>query len=129
MIAKEDLPDDPADWGTLVVSLPRLDPDTEDSCPCSRSDILDYLVRETAESDTDLKDRLRFVRTAQLGDKQCWLWSFVDSYGTASYVTYWHDPTDGDALGVAEAHPNQDSQQSLSPEQFILAEFYDLVYW
>ncbi|MHB1326558.1 MAG: hypothetical protein ACYC2K_00015 [Gemmatimonadales bacterium] len=73
--------------------------------------------------------RLRFLRTAQVGDKQCWIWSYTDADGELSYVTYWRDAAGEDILGMSEAKADPDGLKPLSPEQYILAEYHDLIDW
>jgi len=127
MLSKDELPEDPAQWGDLAVSFPRLVPDTADSCPASLSDLLEYIDSESANA--GVTARLRFLRTAQVGDKQCWIWSYTDADGELSYITYWQDAAGEGILGMSDAKADPDASKSLSPEQYILAEYHDLVYW
>ena len=129
MIEKDQLPEDPADWRDFEVSLPRLDPDTAESCPVALSEVIEYVGLESAEGDDADSGRLSFLRTAQVADQKCWLWSYIEADGELCYVTYWVSPSDGGTLGLADAKADPDSDRPQSPEQFLLAEYYDLVYW
>ena len=63
-----------------------------------------------------------FVRTAQVGDARYWLWSYKESDGEAKFVTC-RVASDG-SIELALASAN-----GLNAEQFLLAEYYDEVYW
>jgi hypothetical protein len=128
MIDKDQLPEDPADWGDLEVSLPRLDPDSAESCPASLASILEYVDIESADAGDVDAGRLQFVRTAEVGDQQCWIWSYIDSDGELSYVTYWVASDGERTLGMSDAAPEVGGP-ALSPEQYMLAEYHDLIYW
>jgi hypothetical protein len=118
---RRDLPDDAADWRDIVVELPRLTPDTPDDCPLSLADIMEYVRMESADTDSVPDDALKFVRTASIGDSSVWLWSLTESDGTVCYVTVTSRPNRV-TLGLSDAN-------GLTPEQYMLAEHYDEVYW
>lgn len=122
MIRREDLPDDAADWTTVSISLDRLRSDREDSCPSSREEIMEYVRLESADTDDANDASLKFIRTAKIGDISCWLWSFQESDGEVCYVLFRKNGDGSTILGLASAN-------SLSPEQYLLADYYDEVYW
>jgi hypothetical protein len=81
MISREQLPDDPLEWKGIDVSFPRLGADTEESSPRPRPEVFDYICRESADSDQAKEERLKFLRTAQVGEAQYWLWSYEEEDG------------------------------------------------
>jgi hypothetical protein len=121
VIAREKLPDDAADWADVTVAFPRLTRDAPSSCPCSSEEVFAYVQKESADLENADPSRLVFVRTALVADAQYWLWSYAEADGEDLFVTCRVD-SDGATLGLA-------SPNGLSPEQFILAEYYDEVYW
>lgn len=122
MLSRSDLPDDAAEWGSVAVSLPRLNPDSSEQCPYSEDDVFDYV--QTESGDTDRADRQRFVflRTAQVANTRYWLWEYTESDGERVFVTCSVDGEGSTCLGLAE--PN-----GLSDAQFLLADYYDEIYW
>lgn len=129
MISRDKLPDDPKDWHDIVVELQRLQPDNAESCPLPVSELLEYVDIESSEPGTANIDSLTFLRTARIGDTKCWIWSFTETNGELCYVTYRQSPEDSNALGMSGASPEYDEGLQLTPEQYLLAEHYDLVYW
>jgi hypothetical protein len=127
MIRLRQLPEDPSDWEQVVVELPRLDVDSPASCPMSSDEILEYVRTESADLDEADAGRLRFVRTARFKDARCWIWSYVESDETPCYVTFWARKR-VETLGMSEASPVRGGFV-LTPEQYALAEYYDLVCW
>jgi hypothetical protein len=122
MIPRSDLPDDASDWSNVPVVLARLEPDTTDGCPCDVEDVVQYLRMESADLDDTEPDRLRFIRSAALGNVRAWIWEYTEADGEVTYITV-HLASNGDStLGVA-------SPNGLTHEQFLLAEHYDAVYW
>lgn len=67
-------------------------------------------------------DHLKFIRTAQVEASQYWLWSYTKSDGEACYV-FIRQRIDGETLLSITNTGN------LTPEQYLLADYYDLVYW
>jgi hypothetical protein len=121
MIARRDLPDDPMEWKNLDVSFPRLSPDTEASSPQSRAEIFDYVCRESADLDKAKEERLKFLRTAKIGSSKYWLWSYEEEGGTLCFVALqkrWFKTI----LGLSSA-------DGLSPELYLLADYYEMIYW
>jgi hypothetical protein len=57
-----------------------------------------------------------------VADAQYWLWSYTEADGEKVFVTCRVDPDSSTCVGLA--NPN-----GLSAEQFLLAEYYDEVYW
>src|SRR5262245_6676131 len=122
VIPRHHLPEDPADWSTIAVAFPRLADDLEHSCPCSPDEVFEYVQTESGDLDDASRSRLVFLRTAQVAQAKFWLWSYTESEGEELFVTCRVDPDGMATLGVAT--PN-----GLNAEQFLLAEYYDEVYW
>jgi hypothetical protein len=122
LIRREDLPRDAADWTTVSVSSDRLEADTEDSCPVSRSEIMRYVRMESADTDSASDESLRFVRTAHVYEASYWLWSYTESDGTKCFVAFRRNPDGRTILGLSESN-------GLSAEQYLLADYYNEVYW
>lgn len=122
MIEREKLPEDAADWSDLDVSFEPLPDNTVGSCPESEDRIFEYVCQESADTDASERSRFRFIRTAQVGDAQFWLWEYEESDGMVVYVTFQARNDETSLLGLAESN-------GLSPEQFMLAEYYDEIYW
>ena len=122
MIPREALPDDAADWSSIEVALPRLFDDSPGSCPVSPDDIFEYVQIESGDTDSAERARLVFIRTAEVSDARYWLWQYTESDGEKCFVTFRADPDGTTVLGLA-------SPNGLSEEQYLLAEYYDEVYW
>jgi len=122
VIPRDKLPEDSSDWSEVAVSFPRLPEDRAQSCPCSIDEIFAYVKTESGDRDQANLNRLTFVRTAQVGDARYWLWSYKESDGEAKFVTC-RVASDG-SIELALASAN-----GLNAEQFLLAEYYDEVYW
>jgi hypothetical protein len=52
---------------TVEIGLPRLDPDSPDSCPVPREHILGYVETEIEDGKPRSSPQLRFLRTAKIG--------------------------------------------------------------
>jgi hypothetical protein len=122
MIPRDQLPEDAADWSAVSVSLPRLASDSASSCPRTTDEIFEYVKLESADSDDSASSRLEFRRTAKVLDSQFWLWTYTNEDGETAFVTCQLDPNGSTCVGLA-------SPNGLNDEQFILAEYYDEVYW
>ena len=122
MIPRHELPDDATAWTDVEVSFPRLANDSPLSCPDTDDDIFDYVQSESADTEAAERERLRFVRTARVADADFWLWEYTESDGELCYVTFQRHPDGSSMLGLA-------SSNGLSHEQYLLAEYYDEVYW
>ena len=122
MIGRDQLPHDAADWVQIQVSLPRLDEDTADSCPASLAELMDYVRMESADTADAETERLTFLRTAKVEECSYWLWTYTESDGDSNYVVFRQNPDGSTKLGLSG--PN-----GLSPEQYLLADYYDEVYW
>lgn len=122
MIARDQLPDDAADWSAVAISFPRLSDDTSNSCPRSADEIFEYIQKESGDLQNATPGRLVFVRTAQVADAKYWLWSYTEADGEGVFVTCRVDADGATTVGLAD--PN-----GLSAEQFLLADYYDEVYW
>ncbi len=121
MIAREELPEDPIEWHDVSVSFPSLRQNSEASSPSPRSEIFEYIQRESADLDQAKDERLRFIRTAQVADARYWLWTYEEEDGEVCYI----------ALRQKEdsEHISLSSTSGLSPEHYLLAHYYDMVYW
>jgi len=122
VIKRNELPDDAADWTKVDVSFQRLDDDSEISCPASRNRIFEYVRIESADTNKAASDRLAFLRTARIGKTKYWLWNYTESDGEMTYVFFRQNPDGSTVLGLSG--PN-----GLSPEQYLLADYYDEIYW
>ena len=122
MIGREDLPEDAADWTKVKVTFPLLSDNSAESCPYSENQVFEYVQIESADTGSAERGRLQFCRTAQVGKTNYWLWEYTESDGEVCYVVF-SQTEDGDTcLGLSESN-------GLSHEQFMLADFYDEVYW
>ena len=119
---KDSLPEDPAKWKDIHVSFPRLSQDSPASCPIPVAEVMDYVRAESADLDDSKDESLRFIRTAQVEGSRYWLWSYTESDGEVCYV-FFRERAHGDTL------LSLTSTSDLTPEQYILADHYDLVYW
>jgi hypothetical protein len=122
VIDRDKLPDDAADWAKIPITLPRLDDDTADSCPASLAKLMDYVRMESGDTDNAEPERLNFVRTAKVAESSYWLWTYTDKDDELNYMVLREDPDGSITLGLSG--PN-----GLSPEQYLLADYYDEVYW
>lgn len=122
MIPREDLPDDAVDWGSIAVSFDRLAEDTPESCPCPPEEIFEYVQMESGATDQANRERLAFLRTARVAEAQFWVWNYTEHDGEAVFVTYQLNSDGSSVLSLA-------SPNGLSAEQFVLAQYYDEVYW
>jgi hypothetical protein len=115
-IPPEAIPDEYEDIAKLQVKFPSLDPDSPHTCPVAWDDIIEYLAMEIPDDSIKPSD-LRFVRTAQVGSDQYWLWSFVDTYGDNAYLLVSLDQDGITSVGYEAA-------RGLSPEQYMLVNYY-----
>ncbi len=122
MIQRKDLPDDPVEWNSIAVSFGRLAEDTPESCPCPVDEVFAHVLTESGDADQANRDRLAFLRTARVGECDFWIWVYTEQDGEDVFVTYQLNSDGSSVLGLA-------SPNGLSPEQFMLAEYYDEVYW
>ena len=119
---KDSLPEDPAEWKDVQVSFPRLAQDSSASCPIPVTEVMDYVRVESADLDDAKDESLQFIRTAQVEGSRYWLWSYTESDGEVCYV-FFRVSADGDTF------LSLSSTGGLSPELYLLADFYELVYW
>lgn len=122
MLERDQLPENAGDWGDVIVDFPRLDENSAKSCPLSEDDIFDYVQCESADLEQSARTRFLFLRTAQVEDKAFWLWTYTEVHGEATYVWVRGSSTGDTLLSL-------NSTFGLSPEQFILAAYYDEVDW
>jgi hypothetical protein len=121
---REELPEDFYELKSVAVELPRLSPDLPANCPVTMNEILEYLGQEApggAESGSQevIEFQLEFLRTALIEATQYWIWRFADLEGTECYVTVALRPDRNTVTGYDESF-------GFTPEQFILADYYDL---
>jgi hypothetical protein len=122
MIERHELPADPADWTGVDVKLPRLSDDSAKSCPLKLSDIWGYVKTEAGDLDRSDRRRFKFLRTAKIKSKRFWIWEYVESDGEIAYVLVRQEAGGGTELGLT-------STMGLTPEQYILAAYYNEVDW
>ena len=63
----------------------RLDPDTEESAPCSRDEMIEFLSLESGYSDAIGDVDIDFLRTGQVLGRKYWLWLYRESDGRLGY--------------------------------------------
>lgn len=122
LIPRDQLPYDAEDWKKVEVDFAYLPDNTEKSCPISLKELMEYIRMESADTDKASEESLSFIRTALIKKNKCWIWKYTESDGELCYVTFWKKSWRRTELGISSAN-------GLSPEQFILAEYYDEVYW
>lgn len=83
---------------------------------------MNYVRMESADTDSAEEASLLFLRTARIGEASYWLWSYTESDGVVCFVTCRQNDDGSNMLSLAE--PN-----GLSPEQYLLADYYDEIYW
>ncbi len=121
---REELPEDFYELRKVPIELPRLPGDSAASCPAPMEEILEYL-RDEAPGGKHLGSKqaiafeLHFVRTALVDTTNYWIWRFTDPEGRESYVTVALSPSGEQIIGYDESF-------GFTPEQFILADYYDL---
>jgi hypothetical protein len=119
---KAELPDDPAEWRGLPVSLPLLSGNSSASCPLPISELMEYVRFESADQDAASIESLQFIRTAQIEGSRYWLWSYTELSGDVCYV-FLRENEAGNTLR------SMTGTGGLSPEQYLLADYYHLIYW
>jgi hypothetical protein len=103
---------------TVGVSLPRLDPDTPDTCPVPLADVQEH-VRIESDDGTVKSFPLTFLRTARIGATEYWIWRF-------------HEPGRGDGYALVAFWPPKlritecDDTFDMTPEQYILAAHFEI---
>jgi hypothetical protein len=122
MIARNRLPEDAATWTSVVIDFPRLENDKAESCPLSEDHIFGYVQVEAADLDEADRTRFRFLRSALVKDQRFWLWQYQESDGAFAYVWVQAGAKGETFLGLNDAN-------GLSPEQFVLAAYYNEIYW
>ncbi len=122
MIARKDLPEDAADWTNVSVDFERLEPDDASACPCPMEEIMEYIRDESADLDDAREEQVQFLRTARIGKAKYWIWRYTESDGEVCYLTVSDAPDGTGSMGLSEAN-------GLSPEQYMLADYFDEIYW
>jgi hypothetical protein len=87
-------------------------------------DILEHLSYEApggehSGSDEVVEFQLEFLRTALVEASRYWIWRFTDADGTECYATVQLRPDHKAVTGYDESF-------GFTPEQFIIADYYDL---
>jgi len=120
MIPHGDLPDDIEAVGRLEVCFDHLAQDAPESCPVPLRRILRYIELELPTDDLPAS-ALHFVRTAQVQDKEYWVWRLDDEYlDDEHYVTVSREP------GGATCISYRDNCFNLNLDQFLLADYCNL---
>lgn len=122
MISRSELPEDAAEWASITVDLPRQEPDLPDSCPVPMIEIIDYIKAESADAGDVDEGRLSFIRTALVNQDRYWIWSYKERDGAECFIVA-RLKQDG-SIGLCLSSPN-----GLNPEQYMLADYYDEIYW
>ncbi|TAK30631.1 MAG: hypothetical protein EPO21_18980 [Chloroflexota bacterium] len=117
MLSYDEMPEDNEDLAKVEVSFPTLPRDSAESCPVSISEIMEYLA---SEGENVVPDDLHFIRTAQVAEREFWIWRFVDSDGDECYVTVDHGSNEWCIGYDANWH-------GLSPEQFMLGIYHNVL--
>ena len=120
MLSAEEMPDDNADLAVVAVEFERLADDTAASRPVSRGELLDYLSVEVPDGEALEGSSLKFLRTAEVGGTQYWIWSFEEPEGAKAYATVSVTPEGSATLGYDADY------YGLSPEQFILGDYHQV---
>lgn len=84
LIRREELPEDAADWHSVQIFFDRLADYSPASCLESEDDVFAYVAMESADGDEADRSRLRFLRTAQVGDAKYWLWEYTETMGRSA---------------------------------------------
>jgi hypothetical protein len=119
MLTADEMPDDNRDLASLEVVLAALPDDAAASCPVGIEDLLRYLADEVP-ADLTPSD-LTFRRTAVIGDRSYWVWSFVEpDGGSPAYATVSIGPAGAATLSYETDH------YGLSPEQYVLGDHHQV---
>lgn len=122
MIPRADLPEDASKWQSVRVHFDRLGEDSPVSCPNSEDEVFEYVQAESGDSTAANRVRLEFIRTAAVAEAKYWMWSYREEDGRLIYVVFRSDPDGSGVVGLSETN-------GLSPEQYLLADYYDEIYW
>ena len=120
--SRNELPEDAADWVSVNIDLPRLSPDSVETCPLSLDQVFDYIKLESGDTDSASRHRLSFVRTALVDSEKYWLWKYVESDGAECFVLVRQG-------GGGRLMTTLTNSNGLSAEQYLLADYFDEVYW
>jgi len=104
---------------TIEVSLPRLEPDSPETCPAPMDYILEYIGVETDLGGNNPPGPIEFLRTAKIGETEYWIWKFLDGDGDENYVTVGRWPDGCTITGC-------DGTFDMTPEQFLVAEHFEI---
>ncbi|MDP1658719.1 MAG: hypothetical protein Q8L73_05135 [Methylotenera sp.] len=119
---RSELPEDAADWGSVNVDFPRLTPDSAETCPLSLDQVFDYIKIESGDIDSASRNSLSFIRTAIIDSEKYWLWKYVESDETECFVLV-RQGYEGRLM------TSLTNSNNLSAGQYLLADYFDEVYW
>ncbi|MDP1614566.1 MAG: hypothetical protein Q8L68_02095 [Methylococcales bacterium] len=119
---RNELPEDAADWVSVNIDLQRLCPDSNETCPLSFEQLFGFIKIESSDTDSASRNRFSFIRTAMINSKKYWLWTYTESDGSECFVLVQQD--EKGSLMTSLTNSN-----GLSAEQYILADYFDEVYW
>jgi len=114
---REPEPDRYAELKAMTLDLPRLEDDSAKSCPVPMRKIMSYLRLEGVDRRIKARD-LQFLRTARVGDRDCWIWRFEEQVCADAYVTVWRGPDGALCVGYGG------NSHGLTPEQYIYGEHH-----
>lgn len=117
IVDAKDVPENVEDLRSWSVAFPELPPSQRRRHRTFVKDLVEYARRESGYCDLSTDD-LRFTRSARVGDVDYWLFTLEESIGRA-YVTVAKAPS-GITMGYDESH-------GLSPEQFLLACYFERI--
>jgi len=80
-------------------------------------ELLAYFSRESPDRSAITRERLKFLRTAKVQEREYWIWSYTQSDNSHAYVTVSKSPGRID-IGYAPDF------YRLSPEQFMLGDYH-----
>jgi len=81
---------------------------------------MDYVAIESGDCGDAREDSLKFIRTARLNKSPYWLWSYTNDDGDFYYVCLGLNARGQTILSLTSTH-------DLTPEQYILADYYSLI--
>ncbi|MCP4607358.1 MAG: hypothetical protein GY845_01405 [Planctomycetes bacterium] len=124
MITYDEMPDDNAELAKIEIDFPYLKNNTAVSCPSLMTEILEYLSMECPNGDNIKEEDLIFLRTAKLKKTKYWIWKFFDQDGAECYVTVssWKRILLLKTICIGY----DENYYGLTPEQYILGEFYEV---
>ena len=115
VLTRDMIPEANAGLARLEVDLPALSARDTESRLQFENDLVEYIRREGEDiSRTDL----RFLRSAMLNDRKCWIWEFTTRDGDRCYATVTIE-------GRSQTLGYDADWDGLSPEQFLVSEYFE----